>query len=43
MSSSHPMLDTVTALHLAASRLHELHRLPVLDVFFRLLGLSERT
>ena len=32
----------VTALPLAVGRLHELHQLPVLDVFFRLLGLSER-
>ena len=36
-------IGAVTALPLAASRLHELHRLPVLDVFFRLLELSERT
>ena len=32
----------VTALPWAVDRLHELHQLPVLDVFFRLLRLSER-
>ena len=36
------LMVSVTALPLAASRLHELHRLPVLDIFFRLHGLSER-
>ena len=33
---------SVTALPLAVGRLHRLHRLPVLDAFFRLLRLSER-
>ena len=32
----------VTALPRAVDRLHQLHQLPVLDVFFRLLRLSER-
>ena len=35
-------LIDVTALPLAVGRLHELHELLILDVFFRLLGLSER-
>ena len=33
---------SVTALPLAVGRLHRLHRLPVLDAFFHLLGSSER-
>ena len=35
-------MECVTALPQAVDRLHELHRLPVLDVFFRLPRLSER-
>ena len=35
-------MPPVTALPRAVDRLHELHQLPVLDVFFRLLRLSER-
>ena len=35
-------MECVTALPQAVDRLHELHQLPVLDVFFRLLGLSEK-
>ena len=37
-----PNMPPVTALPQAVDRLHELHRLPVLDVFFRLPRLSER-
>ena len=33
---------SVTVLLLAIGHLHELHQLPVLDVFFHLRGLSER-
>ena len=36
------VLLTVTALSLAVGCLHKLHQLPVLDVFFCLLGLSKR-
>ena len=35
-------MASVTALPQAVDRLHELQRLPVLNVFFRLLRLSER-
>lgn len=35
-------VEAVTALPLAVDRLHQLHQLPVLDVFFRWPGLSER-
>ena len=36
------MMKIVAALPLTISHLHELHQLPVLDVFIHLLGLSKR-